>query len=74
MAWCSKTSGSWVRPGQHSRQIDTLDLDMVSNLELVLVFHKVGKGKDLITTTVDRGSRKFSGLEDICLRRSRTGK
>jgi len=38
---------------------------MVPNLELVLVFYEVGKVEDLVTTTVDRGSRKFGSLEDI---------
>jgi hypothetical protein len=38
---------------------------MVSDLELVLIFYKVGKGEDLTTTTVYRCSGELGSLDDV---------
>jgi hypothetical protein len=59
--------------GQHSGKIKLiylLDLNMVSDIELVLIFYKMGKGENLITATVDRCSWKFGSLNDFCPRRN----
>ena len=51
----------WARSTQDD--INILDLDMVSDLELLLIFYKVGKGKNVFTTTVNRCSWKLGSLD-----------